>query len=180
MGDVMVRYRTPVAWPDEALTVTLSLPRRADSVPVARHLVRHALADWKLPDLGDRAELVVTELVSNTVRHARASTIRVTVRRLARDTVRVAVIDMSRTMPVLIPFAEDAVDGRGLAIVDAVSTRWGTDRLPWGKRIWADLKQETADVPVCVPMYSTLRGQVIYVLIVVALAALLVVLVSYG
>ncbi|WP_369225918.1 ATP-binding protein [Streptomyces sp. R39] len=158
--------------------MTRSLPREAESVPVARHLVRKALDDWKLHSLGDTAELVVTELVTNSVRHARSTTIRVTVRRLAGGTVQVAVIDMSHDMPVLLPPTEDAEDGRGLAVIDAVSTQWGTDLLPWGKRVWADLEQTAPALPL-VPSYATLRGQAVYVLVWVALAALLVASVAY-
>ncbi|WP_234342488.1 ATP-binding protein [Streptomyces sp. NRRL B-3648] len=168
----------PLTRLDEVPSVAQSLPRREESVPVARHLVRDALGIWELPDLRDTAELVVTELVTNTVRHAGSSTIRVTVRLLAGATVRVAVIDKSHAMPVLLPPTEDALDGRGLAIIDAVSVRWGTDSLPWGKRVWADLETERA--PLSVPGYATRRGQAIYILIVVALAALLVASVAHG
>ncbi|WP_416976398.1 ATP-binding protein [Streptomyces sp. T028] len=165
---------------DEKPSVSQSLPRRAESVPAARRLVQAALADWGLPELSDAAELVVAELVANTVRHARATTIRVTVRRLADTTVQVAVVDMSRDMPVLLLPTEDALSGRGLAIIDAVSVRWGTDRLPWGKRVWVDLQPERREPVPVVPVFATLRGQAIYVLTVLALVALLVASVAHG
>ncbi|MER7841647.1 ATP-binding protein [Streptomyces sp. NPDC096040] len=173
MGELVLRDLAPLA---EVPTATRSLPRLAESVPVARHLVRKALADWQLTGLDDVAELVVTELVTNSVRHARSTTIRVTVRRLDGGKVQVAVVDMSRTMPVLLPPTEDAVDGRGLAIIDAVSVQWGTDLLPWGKRVWADLEPEQppAGQPApTVPIYVTPQAQALYVLIVITLGVLL-------
>ncbi|MFF9091412.1 ATP-binding protein [Streptomyces sp. NPDC014991] len=169
----MLRDIAPLA---EVPTATRSLPRLPESVPVTRRLVRQALADWQLTGLFDVAELVVTELVTNSVRHARSTTIRVTVRRLAAGMVQVAVVDMSRAMPVLLPSTEDAVDGRGLAIIDAVSTKWGTDLLPWGKRVWADLEpeQSPAGQPTpTVPVYATPQAQALYVSLVIALGVLL-------
>lgn len=29
--------------------------------------------------------------------------------------------------------------GRGLAVISALSCRWGTEQLDWGKRVWAEL-----------------------------------------
>ncbi|MEU6605085.1 ATP-binding protein [Streptomyces shenzhenensis] len=172
MGQILVAK-------DGMPVVTTLLPREVSSVPAARRLVRSTLTDWQLPALGYLAELVVAELVSNTVRHARDSVVRVTLRRIANGGVRVAVTDKSHAVPVLRPLNDDALDGRGLAIVDAVSRRWGTDLLPWGKRVWAELGQE-ADIPSAtkVPMFAVHKAQALYVLIVVALAVLLAAFIS--
>jgi hypothetical protein len=42
-------------------------------------------------------------------------------------------------MPYLHGSRLDDLRGRGLALVDALSDQWGTDRLQWGKRVWAEL-----------------------------------------
>jgi anti-sigma regulatory factor (Ser/Thr protein kinase) len=114
--------------------------REPTAVPAARHVVRDALGAWELTGLTEDAEVVISELATNAVLHARLAVIRVTVRRIDEHTVRLAVIDRSRDLPVLgSPSAED-VRGRGMGIVDALATSWGTDRLPWGKRVWAELR----------------------------------------
>ncbi|MFF4690482.1 ATP-binding protein [Streptomyces sp. NPDC001307] len=164
-----------------------SMPREAASVPAARQLVRETLADWGLPDVADAAELVVSELASNAVRHACHGAFRLTIRRLAGGSVRVAVTDKSRTLPVLATASTVAVNGRGLALVDAVSRQWGTDLLPWGKRVWADV--EPADDAVLADdhtravahrVWTAPAAQITCVLIVVAMAAWLGVLIATG
>ncbi|GGT29108.1 hypothetical protein GCM10010254_57150 [Streptomyces chromofuscus] len=158
---------TPVA--------TRCFPREAQSVAVARQFVHLALVELKLPDLADWAELITSELASNAVRHARHDSFRVTVRRLGATRVRVAVIDKSRDLPELVAPCDDDEHGRGLALVDAFSAQWGTDPLNWGKRVWADLESpglEETPAP-NVPIYTHRGAQVIYVLIVVAVTALI-------
>jgi len=118
-----------------------SLPRRPESAEAARHLVSTALDTWGLPELKDDARLVVTELVSNTVAHARHDTIRVAVTRLNAVLVELSVTDLSMALPrIRRPASADEESGRGLAIVAALTDgRWGTERRRWGKRVWAQL-----------------------------------------
>ncbi|HWU08102.1 MAG TPA: ATP-binding protein [Streptomyces sp.] len=125
-----------------------SMPRVPESAGLARCLVREALGSWELPGLVDGVTLVVTELVANAAEHARppeghvhGGTIRVTVSLVEPDRVRVAVVDLDRTEPVLgVPAADDEERGRGLALVAALSVSWGVEPLGWGKRVWAELE----------------------------------------
>ncbi len=120
-----------------------TLPRTEMSVARARRLASASLRAWSL-EAGDQAvSLVVSELVTNTVRHARLAAVVVRVSRVGPRRVRVAVVDFSRTMPTLVDATADDESGRGLATVAGFSSAWGADPLPWGKRVWADL-----DVPV--------------------------------
>ncbi|WP_181387237.1 ATP-binding protein [Streptomyces sp. Act143] len=147
--------------------------RVPESVPAARRFACTAVTDWKLPDLVDSAELAVSELASNAVLHARREVFRVTVRLLDDGQVRVAVVDFSRTLPKRTAAGDDEIHGRGLALVEAVSRQWGAEPLPWGKRVWADLQAPDA-VPMPdpdVPIFSSPRAQVVYVLILLAVAA---------
>ncbi|MDT0542504.1 MULTISPECIES: ATP-binding protein [Streptomyces] len=116
-----------------------SMLSEATSAIRARRLVRAACTAWGLPDLAVPTALIMSELVANAVMHSGSRCLRVTVSRPGPRWVRVAVTDKSRVLPA--PRTADADDenGRGLAIVEAVSDRWGTDRLPWGKRVWAEL-----------------------------------------
>lgn len=154
-------------WPGTARTATFLRDR--ESVPAARRFVHAALVSWKMPELADTAELVVSELATNAVQHARRGAFRVTLTRLDGDRVRVAVIDHSRTLPEPADPGDDEDHGRGLAIVEALSQQWGTDPLNWGKRVWADL--HVPPLPALavpdVPIYTSRRAQVVYVLIVV-------------
>ena len=128
---------------------TSVLPRQAGSSFAARRLVRDALMGWALAALADDVELVLAELVSNAVRHARTDVIRVSVWHENCVRVRVAVTDMSRALPQRKYVNPDSPGGRGLAIIEAVSERWGVDPLPWGKRVWADLElpHSVAELP---------------------------------
>ncbi|MFB7931590.1 ATP-binding protein [Streptomyces sp. NPDC056039] len=119
-----------------------TLPRRPESVGAARRLVRVALAAWSLDDLADDGVLIVSELVSNAVQHARSRSIRVTVTRPETVRVRIGVVDKSKRLPEVREPRQGDESGRGLALVGALAKDWGTDRLPWGKRVWAELQGE--------------------------------------
>ncbi|MFJ6518715.1 ATP-binding protein [Streptomyces filamentosus] len=113
------------------------------SVAVARRLVIAALESWDLPkDLADRAELVVSELATNAIVHARTrgSSIRVGVSRVQDDRVQVAVTDLDRRPLVRRETGPCAEGGRGLDLVAALSDRWGCERRHWGKWVWAELR----------------------------------------
>lgn len=117
-----------------------TLPRTPASVAIARRLVTTAVATWRMDGLADDAVVVVSELVTNAVQHARSQAIRVTVTRPEPGSVRIAVMDESKAVPVRCEADEDDERGRGLALVDVLAESWGADALPWGKRVWAELK----------------------------------------
>ncbi|MET8609851.1 ATP-binding protein [Streptomyces misionensis] len=153
--------------------------RVPESVAEARRLVTEAMATWEMGAVADRAELVVSELATNAVLHARREAFRVTLRRLGDHAVRIEVYDFSRTMPTLIAAGAHQVHGRGLALVDALSQRWGTDRLPWGKRVWAHVEAPNAYQPPGpaqpdeAPIWATRKSQAVYVgVVLVAMGAL--------
>ncbi|KAB1141128.1 ATP-binding protein [Streptomyces luteolifulvus] len=120
---------------------------------IGRKLVRDALGAWDLDDLAGLAELIISELVANAVRHTSCQSIRLTVGRPSTTWVRVGVLDQAPwRLPVLSPADDDDEAGRGLLLIDAVACRWGYDlhssgRRPWGKEVWAELLTD-ADVPI--------------------------------
>ena len=80
----------------------------------------------------DDVTLVASELVGNAVRHAGARRQRLVDRRLERrrpTTVVISVEDPSTRLPVLRAPGPGAPNGRGLAIVEALSPDWGVERL---------------------------------------------------
>jgi anti-sigma regulatory factor (Ser/Thr protein kinase) len=84
----------------------------------------------------DDAALVVTELLSNAIRHA-GTTAELAVT-IDRDHVRLAVSDHSGDAPVKSDHP-DADGGYGLRLVETVSARWGWQPTPDGKTVWCDL-----------------------------------------
>ena len=112
-------------------------PPRASSAARARELVVSHCVAWGLESLCDDIALVVTELVANAVRHA-GTDIEISVAPLEHG-VRLEVKDGS-TRP-LRPRAALSSDegGRGLLLVDALSTRYGIVGEPDGKRVWVEL-----------------------------------------
>ena len=83
------------------------------------------------------AELIVSELASNVVRHANTP-FEVEVQ-AGRRLIRVSVIDGAAVDLRVTAAAGDATSGRGLTIVDALSYRWGVDKTSDGKTVWAEL-----------------------------------------
>ncbi|MFD7666266.1 ATP-binding protein [Streptomyces sp. NPDC059788] len=121
--------------------VAETLPRTPESAATARRLVHNALSAWGLEELAGDGALIVSELVSNAVQHARSRSIRVTITRPEAARVRIGVVDKSKRLPMSRqPDGEDE-HGRGLTLVEALSRYWGTDPLPWGKRVWAELHE---------------------------------------
>jgi anti-sigma regulatory factor (Ser/Thr protein kinase) len=92
---------------------------------------------WASPDrvIGD-VQLVVTELVSNVLRHTPHRAGQVAVWQEGAD-VHVSVSDLSSVPPRLVHGAP--VGGRGIHIVDAVASAWGVVRDRQGKTVWADI-----------------------------------------
>ncbi|MCC9311285.1 ATP-binding protein [Kitasatospora sp. RB6PN24] len=122
--------------------VARRMPCRLETVRDARRLVDGTLRDWGLRELTDSVRLLVSELVTNAVRHTGCTRIVV---RLTRDgrTVQVSVQDFSCALPVLIQAGLNEERGRGMALVDRVSDRWGVDLKPFGKVVWAQVTART-------------------------------------
>jgi serine/threonine-protein kinase RsbW len=129
---------------------TQTLPCAAESAGPARNLIRTALCVWGMESLVDDGVLVVTELVANAAQHARCHVIRVSIVRPAPGLVRIDVVDRSQKRPERREAGEYAERGRGLALIERLTDHWGTDPLPFGKRVWGVLSVESA-VPACIP-----------------------------
>jgi anti-sigma regulatory factor (Ser/Thr protein kinase) len=82
------------------------------------------------------ALLVVTELATNAVVHARSDF--VVVVSPAGQSVRIAVRDSSAIVPTRRQ-PNLGISGRGLELIDALTTSWDVEMLPEGKEVWAEL-----------------------------------------
>jgi hypothetical protein len=109
----------------------------------ARRFVTEALAAWGCTDLIDDAALIVTELATNAVLHAR-SDFTVVVSRRPEGLIRIAVRDTSRVRPRPRHAGPLAPSGRGLYLVEKLTARWGADFVAGGKVVWADLEEARA------------------------------------
>ncbi|MEU3290178.1 SpoIIE family protein phosphatase [Streptomyces longwoodensis] len=111
------------------------VPADPAAVADARRTASRRLAEWGLEDLAFTMELVVSELVTNAIRHA-AGPIRV---RLLRGRALVCeVYDGGATAPHLRHPRTTDEGGRGLLLVSRFTRRWGTRFTPEGKIIWAE------------------------------------------
>jgi GAF domain-containing protein/anti-sigma regulatory factor (Ser/Thr protein kinase) len=121
---------------------TLHLGEESDAVPTARRWVAGKLTDAGFADLVPDAELVVSELVTNALLHG-APPIAVHLD-TQEDSVRVEVTDGSRHAPVPAVARHDAMTGRGLSLIAAVSRDWGIEQRSGGKAVWAELSTAAA------------------------------------
>jgi hypothetical protein len=119
------------------LRATLDLPPLARSIPAARQVIAQLLTAWEAERFKDDALLLLSELVTNVVRHVvghAALTIEV---QLIGPTLRVIVADGSTSTPVL--GGRGVAGGHGLWLVDTLANRWGSEEHTSGKRVWFEL-----------------------------------------
>lgn len=103
-------------------------------------MLRRFLVDSQSEQLTDVAELVLSELVTNAVAHARVPGRLIAVRlELLGGELRIEVHDASSDRPVLLPWPDDDIEsGRGLRLVQTLSNAWGCcPRRGLGKFVWA-------------------------------------------
>ena len=106
----------------------------------ARRLVRGMLDRWQLGHLSPQVELLVSELIGNSIRFASRP---ISLRLLYTDTLTCEVHDDCHTLPVPRTAPELSEKGRGLSIVSTLSHRWGTNRTDTGKIVWFELEPGT-------------------------------------
>ena len=124
-------------------TVTVSdtervvLPSDPASVGEARRFVRRVLLDWDLDGSVEVATLLVSELATNAVLHARTA-YSVAVSRGAGE-VTIEVLDGSAVLPQVRRHSSTAATGRGVGLVERLATSWGTrvsDVDGFSKAVW--------------------------------------------
>lgn len=82
--------------------------------------------------------MLVTELVTNAVLHARTSIVLAIEAAPGRVVLRVA--DESDGEPFPRNYATDAATGRGIALVEELATSWGVERSARGKEVWCEIE----------------------------------------
>jgi anti-sigma regulatory factor (Ser/Thr protein kinase) len=113
------------------------VPPEPSAVARVRALVRSALAGTIDEHVLDTIVLLTSEVVTNAILHAKTPSV-LRLRRLS-DVVRVEVTDGSSALPERRVFDFASASGRGLALVEAVAARWGTDRAASSKTVWFEV-----------------------------------------
>ncbi|MFD4943574.1 ATP-binding protein [Streptomyces sp. NPDC058409] len=118
----------------------ITLDRKPEMTGRARRFLRLTATDWSLEEAAaDTAELVVSELFTNSVQHTTADRIRLRLRR-HYALLYIEVLDQHpcRHLTAARP-APDAENGRGLLLVEAFCLRWGRRADRDGSLTWACL-----------------------------------------
>lgn len=146
----------PPAEPPEELTSPLAYegvwrftaPALDASVPQARHAVRDLLAEQRVPvaaEIMDGLLLVVSELVTNAVRHAALLSPQIAVQlTIGPNWLQIAVEDSHPYRPKALEADQGDVGGRGLWLVKSLTAEAGGTcgvelTANGGKAIWAEL-----------------------------------------
>lgn len=123
---------------DTALRASIELPPEPRSVPAARSVLAQLLSAWSAEWFCDKALLLLSELVTNVVRHVGGALVLVQVE-LAGPVLRVSVTDDSPESPRRVE--PGAGGGHGLWLLAALADRWGSERDGGGKRVWFELRR---------------------------------------
>ncbi|WP_371629315.1 ATP-binding protein [Streptomyces sp. NBC_00341] len=150
------------------------LPFLAEPEEVAglRRVIRLHLRLWGLSEVVDAAEICVSELAANVITHVGEGTPATLVVEMNGTHLRVALRDPdTRVLPTLVHAGPDDESGRGMALLDAVSDRWGVILGAESKLVWCDLAtslstpdghvddRRVAKGEACLTLYSGAGGE---------------------
>jgi DNA-binding response OmpR family regulator len=142
LGRELARLTDMVGAAASVLHRALTLPADVTTPAAARSAVSAALAEWSMDELTDAVVLLVSELVTNAVIHARTE-VDVVVYSLA-DCIRVEVSDQSPELPLRRPPDWTREGGHGIEIVALQATDWGVAARAGGKTVWFELARSLA------------------------------------
>lgn len=109
--------------------------RDLSAVAACRRRTSRQLEDWDLESHVFTAEMIVSELVTNVIRHTGGAP---TVRLIRDRALTIEVADEATTSPHLRHARAQDENGRGLFIIATLAQRWGTRYTPYGKVVWVE------------------------------------------
>lgn len=120
----------------------VDLPVEPTAPAAASGFIRELLHAWGQTDLVEDAQLVVTELVANAVQHAADSpTFTLLVCSGRHGAIDLALTDGSTITPIIRELSPDHPTGRGMRLVQSLTSSWGAKVLPTGKQVWVELRR---------------------------------------
>jgi anti-sigma regulatory factor (Ser/Thr protein kinase) len=129
------------------LNLQVTLPNGDGSVRLARQVTRDVLARWQLAHLEDTAALLVSELVTNAVRHARHTHAIALDLEIGDTWLRIEVQDADPCWPHQRTPGRFDESGFGLVLVDGLAANWGVRETATGKAVWAELDTQDPGEP---------------------------------
>jgi len=117
--------------------VRTSLEAHPASSATARRFVEETLRRWDCDEVLEAVKLLVSELVTNSIVHG-GSAAEVAVL-LRADALRIEVSDHGGGVPAPRDADDDDTSGRGLAMVEALSSAWGVVATGVGKTVWFEV-----------------------------------------
>jgi serine phosphatase RsbU (regulator of sigma subunit)/anti-sigma regulatory factor (Ser/Thr protein kinase) len=122
----------------------LEIGDQPDAVRAGRlFVVERILSAGIAAEVADDAAVASAELLANAVQHGQPPVSICAV--IQGDGVRIEVQDTSSRLPMRLAPSTSNMTGRGLALVEALSSKWGVERLPDGsKTVWCELRPGSA------------------------------------
>jgi hypothetical protein len=124
--------------PTELHQHRVRLTREPAAAAEARNQVRAALCAWRARTDPDIAVLLTSDLVTSAIMHGNGETVTLVIR-CPRGYLRIDVYDTPRSLPIAADEPAGTETGRGLALVAALSTEWGSFRTPAGEAVYFTL-----------------------------------------
>ncbi len=124
--------------PTELHQRRLRLTREPTAAGEARGQVRAVIRAWKVPVDPDIAVLLTSDLVTSAITYGNGETVTLAIR-CSRGHLRIDVYDTSRSLPMAVDELAGTQTGRGLVLVAALATEWGSFVTPAGKAVYFTL-----------------------------------------
>jgi anti-sigma regulatory factor (Ser/Thr protein kinase) len=127
---------------DSERQLEADLPATTLAPSAARRMLEQLLVASGQSHLADDARLVISELVTNAIRHAsNSTTLHLALHVDGDGTLRAAITDSSALAPMVRELAIEDEAGRGMQIVQQLTTRWGVEQdRSGGKQVWVELR----------------------------------------
>jgi anti-sigma regulatory factor (Ser/Thr protein kinase) len=123
-----------------ARQTTLTLPATGRAAGLARQATRDTLVAWQLAYLEETAVLLVSELVTNVVRHARSDALGMALRlEPAGASLVIEVHDGDPHEPRPRRPGRFDESGFGFVLIEALAGKWGVRQTATGKAVWVEL-----------------------------------------
>ncbi|MCW2941961.1 MAG: domain S-box protein [Actinomycetia bacterium] len=117
----------------ESDVASWGLESEARAVPYARAQTRETLRAWGLGELIEVVELLVSELVTNALKHGAGA---IGLRLVRGSALLCEVADDGHELPFVCDAEDTDESGRGMQLVSMLAERWGTHRAESGKVVW--------------------------------------------